>query len=63
MDRELAGLEGVHCHMDDILVAGRNKAELDERLKKVLDRLVKSGLTLNKKKCEFSQTNSITWAR
>ena len=56
MDRILEGLEGVVCHMDDILVAGRNRSEHDERLVKVLDRLQSSGLTLNPEKCSFAQT-------
>ena len=54
MDQELVGLEGVVCHMDDILVIGRNQAEHDQRLASVLDRIAKSGLTLNPDKCKFS---------
>ena len=56
MDRELSGLDGVVCHLDDILVVGRNQREHDQRLKAVLDILTKSGLTLNMEKCVFSQT-------
>ena len=52
MDGELSGLAGV----DDILVIGRNQREHDERLRAVLDRLVKCGLTLNVDKCAFSQS-------
>ena len=55
MDQELAGLEGVVCHMDDILVVGRNQAEHDQRLASVLDRIAKSGLTLNPDNCKFFQ--------
>ena len=47
MDKELTGLQGVLCHMDDILLIGRNKEEHDERLKD-------SGITLNPDKCLFS---------
>ena len=54
MDKELTGLQGVLCHMDDILVIGRNKEEHDERLVKVLQRLKDSGITLNPDKCLFS---------
>ena len=56
MDKELSGIEGVKCRMDDILVIGRDQAEHDQRLKQVLDRLVERKLTLNLEKCLFSQT-------
>ena len=39
MEKELTGLQGVLCHIDDILVIGRNKEEHDERLVKVIQRL------------------------
>ena len=54
MDKELTGHQGVLCHMDDILVIGRNKEEPDERLVKVLQRLKDSRITLNPDKCLFS---------
>lgn len=38
--------------MDDILVFGREEREYDEQLKLVLKRL-RSGMTLNREKCEF----------
>jgi len=56
MDKELSGIEGVKCRMDDILVIGRDQAEHDLRLKQVLDRLVERTLALNLGKCLFSQT-------
>ena len=56
MDSELSGLAGVVCHLDDILVIGRNQREHDERLRAVLYRLVKCGLRLNVDKCAFSQS-------
>ena len=56
MDKELTGLQGVLCHMDDILVIGKDKEEHDERLVKVLNRLKDSGITLNQDKCVFSTT-------
>ncbi|KAL8599835.1 hypothetical protein ACOMHN_038408 [Nucella lapillus] len=56
MDHILYGLEGVLCHMDDILIFGKNKVEHDARLKLVLDRLSASGLTLNVDKFEFAKT-------
>ena len=56
MDKELSGIEWVKCRMDDILVMGRDQAEHDQRLKRVLDRLVERKLTFNLEKCLFSQS-------
>ncbi|KAL8584885.1 hypothetical protein ACOMHN_037588 [Nucella lapillus] len=56
MDTILQGLAGVVCHIDDILVFGKDKPEHDARLWKVLDRLLQAGLTLNSRKCEFAKT-------
>ena len=56
MDKELSGIDGVKCLMDDILVMGKDQAEHDLRLKHVLDRLVERRLTLNLEKCLFSQS-------
>ena len=50
----LRGLEGVICLIDDGLVHGRTQEEHDERLALVLQRLLESGMTLNKEKCKFS---------
>ena len=50
MDNILHGLQGVVCHIDDILIFGKDKYEHDARLKKVLGRLSQSGLTLNPEK-------------
>ena len=52
----LDGLEGVVCLMDDILVYGKMHDEHDERLLKVLQHLEIARVTLNKEKCEFSQS-------
>ena len=54
MDKELTGLQGVLCHMDDILLIGRNKEEHEERLVKVLQHLKDSGIRPNPDKCLFS---------
>ena len=56
MEKILHGLEGVICMMDDILVFGRNSTEHWKRLRLVLDRIRKSGMTLKKEKCEFGVT-------
>ena len=39
--------------MDDILVYGRDEGEHEERLQRVLQRLERSGMTLNEDKCQF----------
>ena len=56
MDKQLSGMEGVKCRIDDILIIGIDHAQHDERLRKVLDRLVERGLTPNLEKCLFSQS-------
>ncbi len=48
-----AGLKGVVCHMDDILIWGTTKEQHDERVHAGLQRAEKAGVTLNLKKCEF----------
>ena len=49
----LQDMEGVVCHMDDILVHASNHEEYKQRLQKVLLCLQESGLTFNAKKCQF----------
>ena len=55
MNGILSGQKGVLCHMDDVLVFGRTQEEHDSRLHAVLQKLQKSGLTLNRTKCEFNK--------
>ncbi|KAK3568444.1 hypothetical protein QTP86_007296 [Hemibagrus guttatus] len=52
----LEGLDGVTCHMDDILIYGSSSEEHDIRLDAALKKLQSAGLTLNRKKCEFAKT-------
>ena len=54
MSEMLVGLDGVVCLMDDVLIYGETQEQHDNRLDKVLQRLQKSGLTLNADKCQFS---------
>lgn len=54
MSSLLAGIPGVAVLLDDIVVTGRGINEHNMRLEKVLDRLQKAGLRLNKKKCKFA---------
>ena len=56
MMEKLEGLEGVECHIDDILVHGENQDQHDQRLHAVLKRLSDSNITLNLEKCEFNKT-------
>ena len=50
----LAGLEGVVCMIDDILVHGQTMEEHNERVLAVLERIKQAWVTLNVEKCEFS---------
>ena len=56
MSQMLEDMEGVVCHMDDILVHGTDQTQHDARVRAVLQRLQAAGLTLNNK-CEFSKTS------
>ena len=55
MPKILSGLQGVVCHMDDVLIFGQDKTEHDNRLTAVLTTLQSAGVTLNKDKCLFGQ--------
>ena len=54
MTEILQDLDGVICHMDDILVHAPEEITHDKRVRAVLQRLQEAGITLNEK-CEFSQ--------
>ena len=56
MEKTLVGVEGVLCHMDDILVFGHTKDEHDARLEATLQKLHSAGVTLNPSKCQFERT-------
>ena len=56
MNEILRDLPGMICHVNDILVSGRDKNEYDSQLHAVLKRLETAGVTLNKEKCQFSCT-------
>lgn len=55
MAEVIEGLEGVVCHIDDLLVWGCDQEEHDARLHAVLQRVEKAGITLNVEKCELSK--------
>lgn len=50
------GINGVPVNSDDILVYGESTEEHDQRLLKVLQKLLAAGITLNKDKCIFGVT-------
>lgn len=50
------GLEGVVCHMDDVLVWGQTQEEHDARLHATLEKIQRAGITLNVDKCDLSKT-------
>ena len=49
----LKNCEGVANIADDVIVYGIDRQQHDERLHKVLKKLLESGLTLNPQKCQF----------
>ena len=57
MSKILAGLEGVVCQMDDVLVFGSDRAQHNARLLAVLKRIESAGATLNAQKCVFGVTS------
>ncbi|XP_034249004.1 uncharacterized protein K02A2.6-like [Thrips palmi] len=55
-DTLLKGLEGVVVLLDDILISGKDQAQLRAREKQVLVRLSEGGLRLKLAKCQFGVT-------
>ena len=56
MTELLSGHEGVVVVMDDILVYGADEEEHNRRLNAVLQTIRRSGLKLNKAKCQFNKS-------
>ncbi|XP_021368107.1 uncharacterized protein K02A2.6-like [Mizuhopecten yessoensis] len=56
MSQHFDGIQGVETDIDDILVWGASLEEHDRNLQRALDRCQEIGLTLNKEKCKFRQT-------
>ena len=56
MSAILDGLPGVLCHLNDILVFGKDSQEHNVHLEVVLERICAAGITLNRQKCEFGKT-------
>ena len=57
MNKILEGVPGVICHMDDVIIHGTTREEHDQRVDEVMERIKRSGMTLNNK-CEFSKTST-----
>lgn len=60
MEQILEGTPGVEVFIDDVLVAGQDQAEHDQRVMKALERLQQHGLRVRADKCSFSQS-SVTY--
>ena len=52
-DKALAGVQGVHKLVDDILIYGENVVELMDRIEEVFERCQAWGITLSKEKYQF----------
>ena len=57
MAQVLDSVEGVVCHVDDILVYGKDQEEHDRRLEAAMTALSAAGITLNERKCAFSKSS------
>ena len=57
MGEILRDLPGVVCHVDDVLISGKDQNEHDKRLHVILRKLEAAGITLNKEKCQFSHSS------
>jgi cleavage and polyadenylation specificity factor subunit 1 len=53
MDRVLAGLDGVYCYLDDIIVASEEPLQHEDHLRRLFLRLREHGLVINGEKCVF----------
>ncbi|XP_026050672.1 uncharacterized protein K02A2.6-like [Astatotilapia calliptera] len=53
MESLIEGLEGTRVYIDDLVVWGNTRQQHDERLEKLLWRVNKNGLKLNRDKCLF----------
>ena len=53
MDKELSGIPGVVCFLDDVIITGFSLEDHLSSVEKVLEKLSESGLRLKRSKCEF----------
>ena len=54
MSEILNNIPGVVCHVDNVLVFGKDQTEQNDRLHAVLQKIQTAGFTLNKDKYQFS---------
>ncbi|UYV79912.1 hypothetical protein LAZ67_18001028, partial [Cordylochernes scorpioides] len=54
IDNLFADMSGVACYIDDILAAGKDHRDHEQKLELVFKRLQEKGLRLNKDKCKFA---------
>ncbi|XP_030204757.1 uncharacterized protein K02A2.6-like [Gadus morhua] len=59
MAEVIDGLDGVVCHIDDLLVWGKDQEQHDARLHALLKKLEQAGVTLNADKCELSRSELV----
>ena len=59
MNEILQDLPGVVCHVDDILMSGKDKEEHDNHLHAMLKKLETKGVMVNKEKCQFTCTKIV----
>ena len=55
MSKILSDLPGIVCHIDDILIYGKDQDEHGPRFRAALEAIKNAGLTLNHNKCMFNQ--------
>lgn len=55
MSKILSALPGIICHIDGILIYGKDQDEHDTRLRTTLETIKNAGLTLNHNKCMLNQ--------
>ena len=60
-DEVIKGLDGVFKLVDDMLIGGRDYAQLVERLKALLKRCREAGMTLASNKVQVGAQSQLCW--
>ena len=55
LEKVLYGIPNIKIALDDVAIGNKTKDEHEATIKLCLDRILASGMTLNKKKCQFFQ--------
>ena len=53
VDTMITGISGCAAYLDDIIIAGRSRKELEQRIAAVLERIQTYGFRLRSEKCQF----------